>query len=292
VSPASPRRFSALSDRPTAAPTSPRIDSGQKTHKHARLAFLYASGLLEQVLVSCTRLALDLVERRDASERLTGDRCGACGGELKEAAALGARSLANRRPSDPPLAVDEAGTMDVLCADKTGTLTQNALTVTTIHPMAGFDEAHVLALAALASSDGGQDPVDAAIRASAARKTVPDAPKLIRFEPFDPARKMSEATAMDSNGALQRIVKGAFAAVIGLTQPSASDEATAAALEGQADMRACRGYASMSYFRHMYCGALGDNELQGPRSIQSGFLQCGPGHRRNHRLGTGLRAEV
>jgi hypothetical protein len=129
--------------------------------------------------------------------------------------------------------VDEAGTTDVLCADKTGTLTQNALTVTTIHPMPGFDEAHVLALASLASSDGGQDPVDGAIRAAAARKTVSDAPKLIKFEPFDPARKMSEATATDSTGATQRIVKGAFAAVIGLAQPSPSAAAAAAALEGQ-----------------------------------------------------------
>jgi H+-transporting ATPase len=60
--------------------------------------------------------------------------------------------------------------MVVLCADKTGTLTQNALTVTTIRPMPGFDEAHILALAALASSDGGQDPVDGAIRAAAAVK--------------------------------------------------------------------------------------------------------------------------
>jgi H+-transporting ATPase len=150
------------------------------------------------------------------------------------AAALGARALANRGVLPTRLsAVDEAGTTDVLCADKTGTLTQNALTVTTIHPMPGFDEAHVLALAALASSDGGQDPVDGAIRASAARKTVSDAPKLIKFEPFDPARKMSEATATDSSGATQRIVKGAFAAVIGLTRPSPSAEATAAALEGQ-----------------------------------------------------------
>ena len=53
--------------------------------------------------------------------------------------------------------------MNVLCSDKTGTLTLNALTVTTVRPMPGFDEAHVLALAALASSDGGQDPVDGAI---------------------------------------------------------------------------------------------------------------------------------
>ena len=150
------------------------------------------------------------------------------------AAALGARALAKLGVLPTRLsAVDEAGTTDVLCADKTGTLTQNALTVTTIHPMPGFDEAHVLALAALASSDGGQDPVDGAIRAASAGKTVSDAPKLIKFEPFDPARKMSEATATDSTGATQRIVKGAFAAVIGLAQPSPPAAEAAAALEGQ-----------------------------------------------------------
>jgi H+-transporting ATPase len=150
------------------------------------------------------------------------------------AAALGARALARRGVLPTRLsAVDEAGTTDVLCVDKTGTLTQNALTVTSVHPMPGFDEPHVLALAALASSDGGQDPVDGAIRAAAAIKTVSDAPKLVQFVPFDPAHKMSEATATDSTGATQRIVKGAFAAIIGLAETSPSATAAAAALEGQ-----------------------------------------------------------
>jgi H+-transporting ATPase len=150
------------------------------------------------------------------------------------AAALGARALAKRGVLPTRLsAVDEAGTTDVLCADKTGTLTQNALTVTTVRPMPGFDEAHVLALAALASSEGGQDPVDGAIRAAAANKTVSDAPKLVKFVPFDPAKKMSEATVADSTGATQRIVKGAFAAVIGLAHPSPAAAAAAKELEGQ-----------------------------------------------------------
>ena len=87
------------------------------------------------------------------------------------AAALGARALAKQGVLPTRLsAVDEAASMTILCADKTGTLTQNALTVTTVRPMPGFDEAHVLALAALASSDGGQDPVDGAIRLAAARQ--------------------------------------------------------------------------------------------------------------------------
>src|SRR6202167_6002519 len=149
------------------------------------------------------------------------------------AASLGARAPAKRGVLPTRLsAVDEGGKMDMLCADKTGTLTRNALTVTSVRPMPGFDEAHVLVLAALASSDGGQDPVDGAIRTAAASKAVSDAPKLVKFLPFDPAKKMSEASATDSTGAAQRIVKGAYAAVIDLAH--ASPAATAAAQELEA----------------------------------------------------------
>ena len=147
------------------------------------------------------------------------------------AAALGARALANHGVLPTRLsAVDEAATMNVLCADKTGTLTQNALTVTIVHPMPGFDEAHVLALAALASSDGGQDPVDGAIRAAALGKAFSDAPKLIKFVPFDPATKMSEATVEDTDGT-RRVVKGAFAVVVGLTQASPNAASASKELE-------------------------------------------------------------
>ncbi len=146
------------------------------------------------------------------------------------AAALGARALARQGVLPTRLsAVDEAAAMNVLCADKTGTLTQNALTVTTVHPMPSFDEAHVLALAALASSDGGQDPVDGAIRSAALGNAVSNAPKLIKFVPFDPATKMSEATVENPSGGVRRVVKGAFAAVAGLAQ--ASPDAASASKE-------------------------------------------------------------
>jgi H+-transporting ATPase len=123
--------------------------------------------------------------------------------------------------------------MDVLCSDKTGTLTLNALTVTSVHPMPGYDEARVLALAALASSDGGQDPVDGAIRAAAAHNAVSDTPKIIKFVPFDPATKTSEATVGDSVGTAQRVVKGAFAAVVLLAQPPPAAVTAAKDLEGK-----------------------------------------------------------
>ena len=150
------------------------------------------------------------------------------------AAAVGAQVLAKLGVLPTRLsAVDEAATMDVLCADKTGTLTNNELKVTTVRAMPGFDEARVMGMAALASSDGGQDPVDGAIRAAALRSGASDLPKLIGFVPFDPATKMSEATVTDSSGATLRVVKGAFAAVAGLTQASPDASAAANELEAQ-----------------------------------------------------------
>jgi len=150
------------------------------------------------------------------------------------ASAVGARALAKLGVLPTRLsAVDEAASMDVLCADKTGTLTRNQLAVTTVHPMPGFDAARVLALAALASSDGGDDPVDAAIRAAASAQVTPDAPQMVTFVPFDPATKMAEATATNPGGGTQRVVKGASVVVIGLAQPSPTAAAAANELEGQ-----------------------------------------------------------
>ncbi len=150
------------------------------------------------------------------------------------AAAIGARALAHLGVLPTRLsAVDEAASIEVLCADKTGTLTENELKVTAIHPMPGFDESHVLGIAALASSDGGQDPVDAAIRSAAAKAVAPDLPKLSKFTPFDPATKMSEAMAVDASGATVRAVKGAFTAVTSVTAASPDASTIASQLEAQ-----------------------------------------------------------
>jgi len=129
------------------------------------------------------------------------------------AATVGARTVARRGVLPTRLsALDEAAVMDILCADKTGTLTRNALTVAKCQPLPGFDAADVLAMAALASSDGGADPLDAAIRAAAGTAN-PRGWLRTGFSPFDPAIKMSAATAKDAAGAIIRITKGALAAV-------------------------------------------------------------------------------
>jgi H+-transporting ATPase len=150
------------------------------------------------------------------------------------AAALGARSLAKIGVLPTRLtAVDEAATIDVLCSDKTGTLTGNELSVTSVKPLPGFDEAHVLGMAALASSEGGDDTVDAAIRSASLTKPASDLPKLTAFVPFDPAKKTSEATATDAKGGVARIIKGAFTVVAKLASPSPAAAGLADELEKQ-----------------------------------------------------------
>ena len=126
-------------------------------------------------------------------------------------AAFGAQTLARRGVLLTRLsAVHEAAAMDVLCADKTGTLTCNELKVVEVVALAGFHRAQILALAALASSEADQDPIDAAVCAAA--KAVPHdtTERLVRFVPFDPATKSSEAFVVDQDATERRIIKGAF----------------------------------------------------------------------------------
>ncbi len=147
------------------------------------------------------------------------------------ASAVGARALAARNVLPTRLsAIDEAATIDVLCSDKTGTLTQNTLVVTAVNGSPGNDEARLLALAALASADHGMDPVDAAVRAAAARSTIGEPLARTRFVPFDPAVRTSEAEVVDGHGQSLRILKGAFATIAALASPPAGAEAGAAAL--------------------------------------------------------------
>lgn len=123
-------------------------------------------------------------------------------------------------------AVDEAATMNVLCVDKTGTLTQNELAIAKVVPFDGYDENSVLGLARLASSDGGLDPIDAAVRGSA--RPAPAGLRLERFTPFDPNTKMAQAMVLDSSGSQRTIIKGAFSYVAKASRctPLATSEAS------------------------------------------------------------------
>lgn len=170
------------------------------------------------------------------------------------ATAIGAQALARRGVLPTRLsAVDEAGTLDVLCSDKTGTLTQNELAVTEVRPSSGYSRDAVLALASLSSSESGPDPIDAAVRAANSGASG-DQGKMRRidFVPFDPALKMSKATVLDGKGRRLEIVKGAFSVVAELAAPSADAAAAAAELEAH-------GYRVLA----VAIGSLKPNEIAG-----------------------------
>lgn len=150
------------------------------------------------------------------------------------AGAIGARSLAGRGVLPTRLsAVDEAAGMDIFCSDKTGTLTRNELAVLSVHPLNSRDEAQVLALAGLASSEGGTDPVDAAVRSAAAHEPVASRPTLVAFIPFDPQLKRSEATVREATGATIRVIKGAFSVIASLAKGETAATPIVAELEAQ-----------------------------------------------------------
>ena len=128
-------------------------------------------------------------------------------------------------------AAHEAAAMDLLCSDKTGTLTRNALEVGDVAAMPGFSRERVLTLAALASSEAGDDPIDATIRRAAAGVPADGATERVaRFVPFDPATRTSEALVVDAAGRERRIVKGAFHAIAGMATVPAEARARLDAL--------------------------------------------------------------
>jgi H+-transporting ATPase len=90
-------------------------------------------------------------------------------------------------------AVEDAAGMDLLCSDKTGTLTQNRQTVTDLRSLVPGSDAELLGLAVAACDASTQDPIDLAILAAANAKRAPSYERS-RFVPFEPANKRSEAT--------------------------------------------------------------------------------------------------
>jgi H+-transporting ATPase len=126
------------------------------------------------------------------------------------ATALGALEMSHRGVLVTRLsAIEEAASMDVLCTDKTGTITQNRLKVTQIRPAADRSAEEVLRMGALASDPATQDPIDLAIlEAAKERKVLENLPRRIQFIPFDPAAKRSEGVYQQASRTL-RVVKGA-----------------------------------------------------------------------------------
>ncbi len=125
--------------------------------------------------------------------------------------ALGARELAREGVLVTRLsAIEEAANMEVLCSDKTGTLTENQLKVAAIKAFKPFSEDDIIRLGAMASDEATQDPLDLAIleRIRSGRQAESPQESRISFTPFEPATKRSEAV-YDEDGHLLRVTKGA-----------------------------------------------------------------------------------
>jgi H+-transporting ATPase len=134
------------------------------------------------------------------------------------ATALGSTELARHGVLVTRLtAIEEAAGMDVLCTDKTGTITENRLAVAATLPFAPRSEDDVLRFAALASDSATQDPIDLAILAAAAgRNLLADLPQRSKFVPFDPAQRYSLGQYQSATGPLC-VVKGAPRAIAALS---------------------------------------------------------------------------
>jgi H+-transporting ATPase len=120
---------------------------------------------------------------------------------------VGATALAKKEAIVSRLtAIEELAGMDILCADKTGTITQNSISIGEIRTFSGISEQDVIIAAALASKKESNDPIDKAILDKEVSITTSDEPSnreydVIDFVPFDPVSKYAKATVRNAEGA-------------------------------------------------------------------------------------------
>ena len=143
-------------------------------------------------------------------------------------------------------AIEDAANMDVLCADKTGTLTMNQLSLTGALPEPGFTENDVVGAGALASNGANADPIDSAFLAAAKDRKLEDAAmKTVSFEPFSAKTRHTEAV-IEVAGKKSRVVKGALRTV---AEAAGLDAGAVAALEKRADEQAQKGVRALAVAR-------------------------------------------
>ncbi len=135
--------------------------------------------------------------------------------------AVGAMALAEKEAIVTKLeTIDEIAGMDILCADKTGTITKNEITVTKVKCFGGFSYDDVIAFATLASRRENSDPIETAIFKKADEGNafdIVESYRVVKYHPFDPISKRTEAICLDRNSRSTIIAtKGAPQAIISL----------------------------------------------------------------------------
>jgi H+-transporting ATPase len=161
--------------------------------------------------------------------------------------AVGARLLATKQAVVSKLvAIEELAGVDVLCADKTGTLTQNSLTLGDPFSVTGVTAADVILAGALASRADNDDPIDLAVLGGLADTSALDTYTITHFEPFNPVDKRTEATVTDTDGTTSKVSKGAPQVILALAEDTA--EITGAVDTAVNDF-AARGFRSLGVAR-------------------------------------------
>ena len=163
--------------------------------------------------------------------------------------AVGASVLAKKKAIVSKLvAIEEMAGMDILCTDKTGTITKNELTLDEVKAFEGFSSDDVLLFASLASREEDKDPIDTAI-IDKAKSVNTISGKLSSyqvkdFKPFDPVIKRSEVTITDKNNKSFKITKGAPQVILALTE-AADKEKTTNLINKQIDEFAAKGFRTL-----------------------------------------------
>jgi H+-transporting ATPase len=162
--------------------------------------------------------------------------------------AIGALNLAKRQAVVTKLvSIEELAGVDVLCSDKTGTLTKNELTVGEPIPFNGYSQADVVFYGALASREEDNDPIDLAILHALDRFNLKESLKRFRqvhFTPFDPVIKRTEAEI--SNDESFKVAKGAPQVILDLCN---ADEELKEKASKVVDQLAEEGYRALGVAR-------------------------------------------
>jgi H+-transporting ATPase len=160
--------------------------------------------------------------------------------------AVGARLLAKREAIVTRLAaIEELAGVDVLCADKTGTLTQNKLTLGDPFGVIGVDADEVILCAALASREEDKDTIDMAVL-NGVKDAALKGYKVTHFQPFDPVHKRTEATVKGPDGKTFQVAKGAPQVIL---EMSANARKVKAAVDKAVNEFAARGFRSLGVAR-------------------------------------------
>ncbi len=132
--------------------------------------------------------------------------------------AVGARLLAKKQAIVSKLvAIEELAGVDVLCADKTGTLTQNKLTLGDPFTVNGIPADQVILAGALASRAEDNDTIDLAVLGGVKDDKTLKSYQAVHFLPFDPVHKRTEATVKGADGTEFKVTKGAPQVIIAMS---------------------------------------------------------------------------